>query len=92
MEYKFVIKLILSYAYNPFSLLRMGSIGHWVDVRRGLRVNSPRNIRLGNYVKIDRMSRLSSYEGGKIVIEDNCYIGQFFSVMAGGDVTIKKKK
>ena len=36
------------------------------------------------------MSRLSSYEGGSIVIEDNCYIGQFFSILAGGDVTIKK--
>lgn len=90
MDWKSFVKLIISYICNPFALLRMERVGNWVDIRRGLRVNSPRNIRLGNYVKIDRMSRLSSYEGGKIVIEDNCYIGQFFSVMAGGDVIIKK--
>ena len=56
---------------NPFSLLRMGSVGSWIDIKRGLRVNNPRNIRIGNHVRIDRMSRLSSYEGGIIEIEDN---------------------
>lgn len=90
MDIKSVVKLILSYINNPYAMLSIGSIGHWVDIRRGLRVNSPQNIRIGNNVKIDRMSRLSSYEGGKIDIEDSCYIGQFFSVMAGGDVTIGK--
>ena len=90
MVLKSVIKYIYSYMNNPFSLLRMGSVGSWIDIKRGLRVNNPRNIRIGNHVRIDRMSRLSSYEGGIIEIEDNCYIGQFFSVMAGGNVTIKK--
>lgn len=90
MDFKPIVKLMLSYICNPFALLRMKSVGHWVDIRRGLRVNSPNNIRIGNHVKIDRMSRLSSYEGGKIDIKDNCYIGQFFSVMAGGNVTIRK--
>lgn len=90
MAFKSIVKFILSYLSNPVSLLRMGSVGAWVDIRRGLKVNSPKNIRLGNHVRIDRMSRLSSYEGGKIVIENGCYIGQFFSVMAGGDVLIKK--
>ena len=90
MAFKSVVKLLLSYLCNPVALLSMGSVGGWVDIRRGLRVNGPKNIRVGNNVKIDRMSRLSSYEGGKIVIEDGCYIGQFFSVMAGGNVLIKK--
>lgn len=84
------MKLILSYLINPISLLRMRKVGHFIDIRRGLRVNNPKYIQLGNHVRIDRMSRLSSYEGGKITIEDDCYIGQFFSVMAGGDVIIKK--
>lgn len=87
---KDIVKVILSYFFNPFSLLRMGKVGKWIDIRRGLRVNGHKNIQIGNHVKIDRMSRLSSYEGGRIVIEDDCYIGQFFSVMAGGNVTIKK--
>lgn len=68
----------------------MERVGAWIDIKRGLRVNNPRDIRIGNNVRIDRMSRLSCYEGGKIDIKDNCYIGQFFSVMAGGDVIIKK--
>lgn len=90
MTIKDIVKGILSYIFNPISLLRMGKVGYCVDVRRGLRVNSPRNIRLGNYVRVDRYSRLSSYEGGRIIIEDGCYIGQFFSIMAGGDVIIRK--
>lgn len=87
---KDLVKFLLSYMRNPISLMRMGSVGSYVDIRRGLKVNSPSNISLGNHVRIDRMSRLSSYEGGKITIEDGCYIGQFFSVMAGGDVVIRK--
>lgn len=87
---KEIVKLILSYIFNPITLLRMGKVGRYVDIRKGLKVNSPKNIYIGNHVRIDRMSRLSSYEGGQIEIEDNCYIGQFFSVMAGGNVVIKK--
>ena len=90
MRIKSVFKVILSYISNPFSLLRMGRVGKWIDIRRGMKVNSPKNIQLGNHVMIGRMSRLSSYEGGRIVIEDDCYIGQFFSIMAGGNVVIKK--
>jgi len=90
MNIKDIAKVILSYVSNLFSLIRIGKVGKWVDIRRGLKVKSPKNITLGNNVRIDRMSRLSSYEGGKITIEDGCYIGQFFSVMAGGDIVIRK--
>lgn len=90
MTLKSFVKLILSYLLNPISLLRIGRVGKRIDIRRGLVVHGPKDIRIGNDVKIDRMSRLSSYEGGKISIEDNCYIGQFFSVLAGGDVTVKR--
>ncbi len=90
MVIKPIIKYLLSYLCNSFSLLRMKKVGKWIDIRSGLIVNNPQNISIGNGVNIGRMSRLSSYEGGKIVIEDDCYIGQFFSVMAGGDVIIRK--
>lgn len=90
MSIKDIAKEFFSYFFNPFSLMRMGKVGNWVDIRKGLIVNSPKNIQIGNKVRIDRMSRLSCYEGGKIVIEDGCYIGQFFTIMAGGNVSIKK--
>ncbi len=90
MSAKDVVKVLMSYILNPFSLVRFKRVGKWVDVRWGMRVNNPRDITIGNNVKIDRLSRLSSYEGGRIVIGDGCYIGQFFSIMAGGSVIIKK--
>lgn len=82
-------KVVLSYMYNPIALLRIKKKGKGIDIRRGLDVNSPKNIFIGNNVRIGRMSRLSSY-GGDICIEDGCYICQFFSAMAGGNVIIKK--
>lgn len=89
MVLKSFVKLVLSYLFNPISLLTIKKIGKRIDIRRGLDVLSPRHINLGNDVRIGRMSRLSSYGGG-IFIKDNVYIGQFFSVLAGGDVTINK--
>lgn len=86
---KDLIKLFLSYILNPFTLVRIGKIGKWIDVRKGLKVNDPQNIFLGNYVCIGRYSRISSFSGGKIVIMDNCNIGQFFTILAGGNITIK---
>lgn len=90
MSLKSLAKVVLSYMFNPIALLRIKRIGKRIDIRRGLDVKSPQNIFLGNEVRIGRMSRLSSFEGGKIIIGDNCYIGQFFSVLAGGNVTIKR--
>ena len=87
---KTIVKVVLSYISNPIALLRVKEVGKRIDIRRGMDVNSPQNIYLGNDVRIGRMSRLSSYGGGKIIIEDNCYICQFFSILAGGDVIIKK--
>lgn len=90
MNTKDIAKVVLSYVSNPFSLIRIGKVGKWIDIRRGLKVNSPKNIGLGSHVTIGRFSRLSCYDDGKINIEDRCYIGQFFSIMAGGNVTIKQ--
>ena len=90
MKIKPVTKFILSYVNNPFSLLKIKKVGKWIDIRKGLDVNSPYNVHIGDKVRIGRMSRLSSYSGGGIFIEDNCYIGQFFSILAGGDVVIRK--
>ena len=90
MSLKSFAKVILSYISNPIVLFRIKKVGKRIDIRRGLDIKSPQNIYLGNDVRIGRMSRLSSYEGGRISIEDNCYIGQFFTVLAGGNVTIKR--
>lgn len=90
MSLKTYAKVFLSYILNPITLFRINKVGKRIDIRKGLEVNGPRNIYIGDDVRIGRMSRLSSYEGGKIIIEDSCYIGQFFSVLAGGDVTIRK--
>lgn len=95
MSIKKIIKSILSYVYNPISMLRIGHIGGNADVGKGLHLQSPKNIHIGNNVRIGRFGRLASFpvEGrnGQITIEDNCYIGDFFSVLAGADIIIKKE-
>lgn len=94
MSIKRIIKSLLTYVCNPFSLLRIGHIGRSADIGKGLHLQSPKNIHFGNNVRIGRFGRLASFpvDGiyGKITIEDNCYIGDFFSVLAGADIIIKK--
>ena len=56
-------------------------------------MHSPKRIFLGKNVTIGRYSRLSSYitsaSDNSIHIEDDCYIGQFFTAI-GGCIRIKK--
>lgn len=59
-----VAKLLLSFLYNPIALIRIGKVGRWCDIRKGLIVHSPSKIIIGNHVRIDRNSRLSCYAGG----------------------------
>lgn len=87
---KSIAKLLLSYFWNAFVLLRMKKVGKWVDVRKGLKVISPSKISLGNNVQIGRYSRISVYDWGGVEIEDNCQMGQFLSIIAGGDVIIRR--
>lgn len=71
-------------------MFRLGKVGHWCDIRKGMIVNNPSKIAIGDYVRIDRDSRLSCFSMGGILIEDGCSIGQHFSAIAGGDICIKK--
>ena len=87
---KSIAKLFLSYLWNALALLRMKKVGKWVDVRKGLKVIAPNRISLGNNVQIGRYSRISVYDWGGVKIEDNCQMGHFFSIIAGGDVIIRK--
>lgn len=69
----------------------MSEVGKNVVILRGLEVHSPKGIHIGNNVRIGKDARLSCYNiegGGKIVISDNCYIGNRFSVLSGASVQI----
>lgn len=75
-------------------MIRIKHIGKGADIGKGLHVQSPDNIHIGNNVRIGRFGRIASFpvEGryGQISLEDNCYIGDFFSVLGGADIVIKK--
>lgn len=87
---KDIIKLIISYSIYPLLFFRFEKVGRFVDIRYGLKVNDPKNISIGNKVYIGRMSRISSFCGGKVIIGDRCNIGQNFTLLAGGNIIIKK--
>lgn len=94
MSIKGLVKTLLSWLFNPISMIRIGQKGRGLVIGKGLHLQSPVNIHIGNDVRIGRYGRLASFpiDGhyGQIVIEDNCYIGDFFSVLAGSDITIKE--
>lgn len=75
-------------------MIRIGHIGRGADIGKGMHLQSPKNIHIGNNVRIGRFGRLASFpvDGryGQVSIEDNCYICDFFSVLAGADIVIKK--
>lgn len=94
MSIKSLIKSLLSWVFNPISMIRIGHIGRGADIGKGLHLQSPKNIHIGNNVRIGRFGRLATFpvDGryGQVSIEDNCYIGDFFSVLAGADIVLKK--
>ena len=94
MSIKGLIKSLLSWVFNPISMIRIGHIGRGADIGQGLHLQSPKNIHIGNNVRIGRFGRLATFpvDGryGQVSIEDNCYIGDFFSVLAGADIVLKK--
>lgn len=90
MSIKSVIKSCLTYFYNPLAIIRMNHVGKQIYIGKGLAANMPRNISLGNRVAIGRMSRLFCFGKGTIIIEDDCQIGQFFTILAASKVVIKK--
>lgn len=91
---KDTIKVILTYFWNLIPLLTIKSKGGNLQIGKGLIVHSGRGFHIGKNVRLGRFCRLSCYETvnglPKITIDDNCYIGDHFSIMAGGDITIGK--
>lgn len=98
-----LLKVFLSWSHNPIALIRIGHLGKWLYVSKGLQVHSPQKIYLVDNVTIGRYSRLSTYQISNylnnspnekrypdfwIIIQNGCYIGNFFSVLAGAKVPI----
>ena len=79
--------------YNPINIFKIGIHGLNTHIGRGLNVKSGKGIQIGDNVRIGRFGRLSCFSiGGKlgnIIIENGCYIGDFFSALSGSDITIK---
>lgn len=91
---KLVIKSFLSYIYNPISMLRIRTIGHYVMVGKGLRVMSSKGVTIHSMTTIGRNCRLSCYKDshgnlGEIVLLP-CMMGDNISIMSANNVTIRK--
>lgn len=89
---KCIIKVILSYYWNGFKILRFSHFGKGSTILKGLIVNSPQSINIYNNVRIGRYARFSCYSSkskkGRICIGDNSYICDYFSVLTADDVII----
>lgn len=51
-------------------------------------VHDPRKINIGKNVTIGRFARISAFGNNEIYIHDNVYICHFFSILAGGKISI----
>lgn len=83
--------------YKSFWMLRailyklfFGRIGRNSYLGRPLFIYGAKNIFIGNRVRIFPHSRMETHGDGRIIIEDNCGIGQRFHITAGGELIIKK--
>ena len=83
---------MLSYVLNLFQITKINKVGRGIYIRSGLQVLSGKGITLEDNVRIGKFCRLSCYpineQIGKILIQKDCYIGDYFSVLAGADVII----
>ena len=90
---KTIVKVLLSYLLNGFHIVRFSHFGKGSSILKGLIVNHPKGVSIHNKVRIGRFARLSCYsikeKYGTITIMDNCYIGDFFSVLTGDDIVIE---
>ena len=74
--------------------IKYASCGEGSRVYNPRAISNPNRIALGNNVTVLDHARLSIYGGDRdeisILIEDNCYIGFDFSILAKDPVIIKK--
>lgn len=89
--FKIIMKCALTIIWNGFKLLRFNGIAFPFYIKKGLEVHNPSKIRIGSNVTIGRYGRLSCYGtswDSILSIEDNVYIGQFFSAISGGRIRV----
>ena len=93
-QLKDTVKVVLSWFFNWTKLLRLGELGRSCSIGRGLMVHGPGAISVGNKVRLGRFARLSCYSKdnvlGRIVISDNCYIGDHFSALSADNLVIER--
>lgn len=90
---KIAVKLVVSILYNGYKLIRFRSISFPFYIKKGLEVHKPSMIKLGRNVTIGRYARLACYgnsDTSLLTIEDNVYIGQYFTALVGGEISIGK--
>lgn len=88
---KIAVKLVVSILYNGYKLIRFRSISFPFYIKKGLEVHKPSMIKLGRNVTIGRYARLACYgnsDTSLLTIEDNVYIGQYFTALVGGEISI----
>ena len=89
---KSLIKRCLTYLANPISMLKIAEVGRHIYIGKGLHVDNGKGVYLRESVRLGRNCRISCYDVnkrlGKITIEDNCYICDHFSALAGGDIQV----
>ncbi|MCH5228535.1 MAG: acyltransferase [Muribaculaceae bacterium] len=87
-------KQFKTWIFYPITMLKIHKTGFWHIIGVGTQFLNPKNIYLGNNVRIGRLSRLCSYKVGdnygKIIIKDNCYIVDFLTILAGSDIIIEE--
>ena len=91
---KQLAKLFLTYFWNGSKVIRFGKFGQGSSIMKGLQVHKPKGIYISNNVRIGKSCRLSCYstqsKNGTITVEDNCYIGDYLSIMTADDVLIRE--
>jgi len=91
---KTLVKVFMSFIRNGFKIIRFTKFGKGSSILKGLIVNHPQGVCIYDKVRIGRNARLSCYpingEFGKIVIKNNCYIGDYFSVITADYVEIEE--
>ncbi len=91
MKLKEIAKCAISIIFNIRHIARFNHISFPFYIQKGLMVHNPSMVRMGKNVTIGRYGRLSCYgtsKGDSLSIEDNVYIGQYFSALTGGNIRI----
>ncbi|MCS6886484.1 MAG: acyltransferase [Acidobacteriota bacterium] len=84
------MKLYSSHGDGTFRREDFKQIGSNVIIERGAMVFHPENISLGNNIYVGHYAILKAYYRNEMVIEDNCWIGQFCFFHSAGGIHIEQ--